>query len=52
LIAVSIGSFWYLLPRNGQEHRLVRNTHVGSSITIVILSGFTFGVVLLMGALF
>jgi hypothetical protein len=52
LIVVSGGSFLCLLPRNGQVHRLVRNSDVGSAVTIFILSGFTFGVVLLFGAFF
>ena len=40
-------SFWYLLPRNGQVHPLVNNWDGGSMITIVIMTGFTFGVVIL-----
>jgi hypothetical protein len=48
LIAASVGSFWYLLPRNGQEHPLVRNSSVGSTITLVIMIGLTVGVVLLL----
>jgi len=50
LIVASVGSFWYLLPRNGEVHPLVRNSDVGSMITIFILSGLTIGVVMLFEA--
>ena len=52
LMAISSVSFWYLLPRNGEENPLVRNSNVGSSLTIAILSAFTFGLVLLFGSFF
>jgi hypothetical protein len=47
LIAMSTGAFWYLLPRNGQENPLVKNSGVGSMVTIVIMSFLTIGVALL-----
>ena len=40
-------SFWWLLPREGVVHPLVRNSDVGSMVTIAIMSVFTFGAVLL-----
>jgi hypothetical protein len=47
LVAVSIGGFWYLLPRNGREHPLVRNSGIGSAMTLVIMIALTIGVVLM-----
>ena len=52
LVVVAGASFWYLLPRNGQVHPLVQNSDVGSMITIVIMTVFTFGVVLLVEGFF
>jgi hypothetical protein len=51
LIAVGVGGFWFLLPRNGQEHPLVQNTGVGSTAAIVIVSSLTIGVALLFNGL-
>ena len=51
LVAVSIGGFWYLLPRNGLEHPLVRNSNVGSAMTLVIMIALTVGVVLMFEGL-
>ena len=48
LIVIMSVSFWYLLPRNGQVHPLVNNWDGGSMITIVIMTGFTFGVVVIL----
>jgi hypothetical protein len=44
LVAGTSAGFWYLLPRDGQEHPLVRNAGVGSMVTIVILTLFIVGV--------
>jgi hypothetical protein len=52
LIGAGGGSFWYLLPRNGVVHPLVRNSDVGSMITIGIMSLVVFGVVLVSIAAF
>ena len=52
LVGVGGASFWYLLPRNGQVNPLVKNSDVGSMITIAIMSGLTFGVVILCAGLF
>jgi len=52
LIVVSGAGFVYLLPRNAQVNPLVQNTDVGSMVTIVIMAGLTFGVVMLCGGLF
>jgi hypothetical protein len=51
LVAVSVGAFWYLLPRNGLEHPLVRNSNVGSAMTLVIMIALTVGVVLMFEGL-
>ena len=51
LVAVSDGGFWYLLPRNGLEHPLVRNSNVGSAMTLVIMIALTVGVVLMFEGL-
>jgi hypothetical protein len=40
--------YWYLLPRNGQENQLVKNSDVGSMVTIAL----TFGAALLLNGLF
>ena len=44
LVASTSAGFWYLLPRNGKEHPLVRTNGVGSMVTIVILTLFIIGV--------
>jgi hypothetical protein len=44
LIGAGVGSFWYLLPRNGQVHPVVENSNVGSMITILIMAVLTAGV--------
>jgi len=51
LVAVSVGAFWYLLPHNGLEHPLVRNSNVGSAMTLVIMIALTVGVVLMFEGL-
>ena len=48
LIVITSVGFWYLLPRNGQVHPLVNKWDGGSMITIVIMTGFTFGVVIIL----
>ena len=50
-IAVSCASFLYLLPRNGQVHRLVRNSDVGSMVTITIMGVLSFGIAMLVEGL-
>ncbi len=52
LIVVTSVVFWYLLPRNGQVHPMVEKLDGGSMITIVIMSTFTFGVVILAAGFF
>jgi phosphatidylglycerophosphate synthase len=49
--AALVGGFWYLLPRNGLEHPLVRNSSVGSAMTLVIMIALTVGVVLMFEGL-
>jgi hypothetical protein len=52
LVVVSGAVFWYLLPYKGQVNPIVRNSDVGSMVTIAIMSGLTFGVVILCEGLF
>ncbi len=47
LIIVTSAIFWYLLPRKGRVHPFVESLDGGSMITIVIMTVFTFGVVML-----
>ena len=48
VVVASGGFYWYLLPRNGEVHPLVRNSDVGSMITIGIMSALTLGIALLL----
>ena len=50
-IAAAGASFWWLLPRAGQVHPMVRNTDVGSMVTLAIMSVLTFGAVALISGL-
>ena len=52
LIVLSCGAFWYLLPRDGVVHPAVRNSDVGSMVTIGLMTGLTAGVGLLAAGLF
>ena len=52
LVAAPGASFWYLLPRNGVVHLLVRNSDVGSMVTIGIMGAMSLGIALLFDGLF
>lgn len=52
LVIVACAFYGYLLPRNGTVHPIVRNSDVGSMITIAIMSLFTFGLAMLFGGLY
>ena len=52
LVFASGAAFWRLLPDKGEVNPLVRNSDVGSMITIAIMAGLTFGVVILCAGLF
>ena len=52
LIAATSAFYWYLLPRNGQEHPLVKNSDVGSMITIAMMTVLTFGLAMLFEGFF
>ena len=52
LIAATCAAFWRLLPRNGRTHPFVRNSDVGSMITIGLMTVLTVGVALLLDGLF
>jgi hypothetical protein len=51
MVVGSSGFFWYLLPRHGQVNPLVRNSDVGSMVTIAIMSVLTLGIAILWGGL-
>jgi len=44
-------AFWKLLPHKGREHPFVRNSGIGSMVTIGLLTTLTFGVALLWSGL-
>ncbi len=52
LLVFSCGAFWYLLPRNGEVHPFVRNSDIGSMVTIGLMTTLTAGVGLLAAGLF
>jgi hypothetical protein len=52
LIVATCAAFWRLLPRNGQTHPLVRNSDVGSMITIAMMTVLTAGVAMVLEGLF
>jgi hypothetical protein len=52
LVVVTSAIFWYLLPRNGQVHPIVESLDGGSLITIVIMTTFTVGVVIMTAGFF
>ena len=47
ITVVSAGSYWYLLPRKGKTHPLVKNSDVASMTTIIIMTALTAGIGLL-----
>ncbi len=52
LVAVPSASFWYLLPRDGVVHPFVRNSDIGSMVTIGIMSVMSLGIALLCEGFF
>jgi hypothetical protein len=52
MVISASASFWYLLPRNGQVNPLVRNSDIGSMVTIAIMSMLTIGVCVMFEGLF
>jgi len=47
LAAVACVIFWRLMPRNGQVHPLVEKFDGGSMITLVLMTAFSTGVILI-----
>lgn len=47
MIAGSSLVFWRLLPRDGREHPLAKNSGISSMIAITIMTVLTFGIALL-----
>jgi len=43
LLVFGCASFWYLLPRKGVVHPWVRNSDIGSMVTITIMTILTAG---------
>jgi hypothetical protein len=52
LIVMASTFFWYLLPCNGVVNPLVKNSAVGSMVTIAIMGVLTFGVCVMFSGLF
>jgi hypothetical protein len=52
VVTGTCAAYWYLLPRNGQENPLVRNSDVGSMLTIGLMTALTLGIALLLDGLF
>jgi hypothetical protein len=52
LVVATCAFYGYLLPRNGRVHPFVRNSNVGSWVTVTIMTVLTFGVVMLLQGLF
>ena len=48
LAAVTSVIFWRLLPRKGQVHPLVEKFDGGSTITLVVMTAFCMGVILMV----
>ena len=51
LTAFGSASYWYLMPRKGVVHPLVRNSDIGSMITIGIMTILTAGVAMIFEGL-
>jgi hydrogenase/urease accessory protein HupE len=51
-MVLSCAAFWYLLPRKGVVHPFVKNSDVGSMVTIGLMTSLTAGVGLLAAGLF
>jgi hypothetical protein len=44
VLVATCAFYWYLLPSNGKVNPLVRNTDVGSMVTILLMTTFCIGV--------
>jgi len=51
IVGTSVG-YWRLLPRDGRTHPLVKNSDIGSMITIGLMTTMTIGIGLLCQGLF
>ena len=52
-LVVAAGVFYgYLLPRNGRVNPIVKNSDVGSMLTIIIMSILAIGIAILCDGLF
>ncbi len=47
LVVLSVATYFYLLPRNRQEHPFVKDSNVGSMITIALMTGLRFGLLMM-----
>jgi hypothetical protein len=52
LVIASGAFYWHLLPRDGKENSIVKNSDVGSMVTIAIMSSLIIGIGILGGSLF
>ncbi len=52
LIVLGCVSFWRLLPKNGEVHRLAEKYDGGAMLTIVLMSVLTAGIALFCDGLF
>jgi hypothetical protein len=51
LLAGSVFSFWYLLPKNGQVHWLVTVPGVDAYLPVFITNGAALGVIMMLSFL-
>ncbi len=50
ITCVSAGTFWYLLPKNGQVHRIVTMPGLDQLLPVSLVSGFAIGVTMFISA--
>jgi hypothetical protein len=47
IAGTSVGTFWYLLPKNGEVHWIVTARGLEQMLPLVLISAFAVGVVML-----
>jgi hypothetical protein len=50
ITGVSAGTFWYLLPKNGEVHRLVTMPFLDQLVPVSLVSGLAIGTTMLVSA--
>jgi len=48
ITGVSGGTFWYLLPKNGEVHRLVTMPFLDQLLPVTLVSGLAIGITMLI----